>query len=93
MAENQGRHRQNLEQKVVDSNCKAQDRAPIFGFIVVVIVVLGGIYLIHEGKNVEGLVAILGALGGLVSVFFYGKWEQKRDLTAKAQQFMQKPPH
>ncbi len=91
MAENQSRHRQSLEQRVVDSNCKAQARGQIYGFIVVLIAVVGGIFLIYEGKNVEGLASILGAIVGVVSVFFYSKREQKRELIAKAGQFIEKP--
>jgi uncharacterized membrane protein len=34
MAESQLGHRQDLETKVIDSNCKAQQRGPIYGLIV-----------------------------------------------------------
>jgi hypothetical protein len=52
--------------------------------------VLGGIYLIDEGKNSSGLASIVTALIGLVSVFIYGKREQKKELAAKAGQFSDK---
>jgi uncharacterized membrane protein len=91
MAENQSKHRQKLEEKVVDSNCSSQRRGQVYGFIIILIVVVGGMYLIHEGKSVQGLVAILGALTSVLAVFLYGKVEQKKELARKASQFPQKP--
>jgi uncharacterized membrane protein len=85
MAESQHQHRQGLEDHVVHSNVDAQKLGTILGFIVAMTVVLGGMYLVHEGKSVAGLAAIVTALGSLVGVFLYSKREQQKDLAKKTE--------
>jgi uncharacterized membrane protein len=83
MAESQHTHRQGLESHVVHSNVAAQRLGTILGFIVAMTVVVGGMYLVHEGKNAAGLASILTALASLVGVFLYSKYEQQKDLVKK----------
>lgn len=80
MAENQSRHRQDLESKVVTSNCSNERLGMIFGFIVCVLAISVGAYLILHGKNTSGLVAIITAIAGPAGVFIWGKSRQKREL-------------
>jgi uncharacterized membrane protein len=80
MAESQLKHRQGLETKVIDSNCKAQQRGPIYGLIVCLAAIGGGVYLIHSGQSVAGLVSIIGAIGGVTIVFITGKVMQQNQL-------------
>jgi hypothetical protein len=47
--------------------------------------IIGGIWLIHEGKDAAGLASVLTSLGALVGVFLYSKHEQKRDLDRKTE--------
>lgn len=83
MAETQHDHRLAIEKKVVDSNVNSQKLGTIFGFIVSVTAILGGIFLAYVGKETSGLAAIIAALVGLATVFVYGKSEQKKDLGKK----------
>lgn len=85
MAESQHNHRQGLESHVVRSNVSAQTLGTILGFIVAMTVVIGGMYLVHEGKSGEGLAAILTALASLGGVFLYSKREQQKDLAKKTE--------
>jgi uncharacterized membrane protein len=85
MAESQHSHRQELEKHVIHSNVSAQRLGTILGFIVAMTVIIGGVYLVHEGKSGEGLAAILTALAALVGVFVYSKYEQQKDLARKTQ--------
>ena len=85
MAESQHSHRQELEKHVIKSNVSAQKLGTILGFIVSMTVVLGGMFLVHEGKSGEGLAAILTALASLVGVFLYSKREQQKDLAKKTE--------
>lgn len=85
MAESQHTHRQGLEKHVIHSNVAAQRLGTILGFIVAMTVVIGGMYLVHEGKSTAGLAAILTALASLVGVFLYSKREQQRDLSKKTE--------
>ena len=83
MAENQSKHRQSLEQKVVDANCRAQRNGTILGFLICMAAIGSGTFLIDVGKSAEGLVPIIGALGGLVAIFVIGKSQQRKDLEQK----------
>jgi uncharacterized membrane protein len=84
MAESQLRHRQNLETRVIESNCKAQQRGPVYGLIVCLAAIGGGVYLIHSGQQASGLAAIITPLVGIVGVFIYGKISQQRQLASQA---------
>jgi len=48
-------------------------------------VIIGGIWLIHDGKNAAGLASVLSSLAALVGVFLYSKREQKKDLEKKTE--------
>ena len=85
MAESQHAHRLELEKHVIHSNVSAQKLGTILGFVVAMTTVLGGIWLVHEGKSGEGLAAILTALASLVGVFLYSKREQQKDLAKKTE--------
>ena len=85
MAESQHSHRLELEKEVVQSNVSAQKLGTILGFVVAMTTVLGGMWLVHEGKSGEGLAAILTALASLVGVFLYSKREQQKDLAKKTE--------
>jgi uncharacterized membrane protein len=85
MAESQHSHRQELEKSVVLSNIHAQRLGTILGFIVAMAVVLGGMWLIHEGRSIAGLTATLTTLAALVGVFVYSKHEQQKDLAKKSE--------
>ena len=84
MAENQNAHRLALEKTVVTANVAAQKNGVMFGFIIAMTAILGGIYLVATGKPATGLAAILSSLAALVGVFVYGKMAQKKDLSNKA---------
>ena len=92
MAESQLHHRQTLEAQVIDSNCKAQQRGPIYGLTVCMMAIAGGVYLISTGKNASGLAAIISALAGVVVVFVAGKIVQKRELGQKSEALVAPPP-
>ena len=85
MAESQHSHRQELEKHVIKSNVSAQKLGTMLGFIVSMTVILGGMFLVYEGKSGEGLAAILTALASLVGVFLYSKHEQQKDLAKKTE--------
>ena len=84
MAERQSAHRERLEARVVDGNVANQTRGSYFAFIVMLVAILSGFFLIHEGKGAEGLTSIIAAVGGVIGVFFYSKLEQKKEREEKA---------
>jgi uncharacterized membrane protein len=84
MAERQSSHREGLEKSVIDANIASQKRGSIFAFILCLLVILGGFYLIAHGKDGWGFAAILGALASLAGVFIYGKKKEEKELEEKS---------
>jgi Flp pilus assembly protein TadB len=83
MAEAQSLHRQEIEKRVVSSNCRSQDRGPIFGFLLAAGVIAVGGYLVLHGKEVSGIVALVTALTAVVVPFIYGRRQQREELEEK----------
>jgi uncharacterized membrane protein len=84
MAERQSTHRESLEAQVVAGNVAAQARGSHYAFILCLVALIGGFALIFTGRNVSGLVSIIGSLTALASVFVYGKIQQKNERKEKA---------
>lgn len=84
MAERQSAHRERLEARVVDGNVANQTLGSYFAFILALVAIVGGFYLIHEGRSTQGLAAIITSVGGLVGVFFYSKYEQRQERIEKS---------
>ena len=84
MAESQSKHRQELEKRVISANIRAQRFGSVLGFLVCMAAIGSGTFLIYAGKSTEGLVPIIGALGGLVAIFVLGKQRQKKELDNKS---------
>lgn len=71
MAEREEEHRQSLERMMATSEIKSRNRGQFLGFAIAAITLVGGIWLVYEGKDWPGLVAILTPLVGLVGIFVY----------------------
>lgn len=69
----EGSHRRTLEKSALRGQLRAQSRGQFFAFSLALIIVVGGIVLLFQGKNVGGLVAILAPLATLASVFIYNQ--------------------
>lgn len=86
MAEDQEKHRQDIERQVVRSNVFSQKAGLVMGFMVAITAIVGGIWLALVGSSAVGLTAIISALAALVGVFVYGKMRQGRELDEKARE-------
>ena len=84
MAERQSAHRERLETMVVQGNIKSQTLGTIFAFIICVIALTAGFYLVHEGRNVAGFSSIVGAMGGVLGTFIYSRREQRKERVEKS---------
>ena len=80
MAEKQGNHRRNLETKVIAKDSGRASRGQIFAFIISMTIIIGGFVMIWQGKSLEGMSSIIGAITALVGVFIYGKVSKNRNL-------------
>ena len=91
MAERQSAHRESLEARVINGNVASQTRASYFAFIVLLSAILGGIFLLHEGKSIVGLSTIITSVGGVAGIFFYSKREQRKERAEKAANIPRQP--
>jgi uncharacterized membrane protein len=83
MAERQAAHRQEIEKGAVRSNNQREIIGQVFGLIISLTAILGGVYLVMHDKPVAGLVSIISTVIGLAGVFVYGKRLQKKELDQK----------
>ncbi len=90
MAERQSEHREKLEARVVNGNVASQTRGSYFAFILALVAIVGGFYLILKGKDTSGLVAIIGSLASLLGVFILSKREQKSERVEKSTALQQR---
>lgn len=79
MAENQAKHRQDLEKAVIYGNQKKSFLGLVFGFVVGIIGLASGAILIYFGKTTQGLIFGGGTLTALVSVFIYGSNQMRQE--------------
>ena len=83
MAEKQSNHRQTLEKKVVFTDSGNSRLGVWLAFFLATITIIGGGFLIYNDKDIAGLASIITAIGGLVGVFIYGRYQEKKELEKK----------
>lgn len=71
MAEREEDHRHSQEQAMLHSDAQARSRGQWMAFLIALVIIVGGIWLIYKGKQWEGLVAVLTPLATLIGVFIY----------------------
>lgn len=90
MAERQAVHRHTLETAHLTGSLKSERIGQVFGFVLGMVAIVGGIWLIANGKDAQGLTAIITAVGGLTGVFIYGRYSQTKEREKKRQGFSDK---
>jgi len=80
MAEAQSAHRQKIESEVVNGNVYSQKTGLWLGFVLALIVISSGAWLVYNGRIEWGAGFIGVPLIALVSVFVLGKRDQNREL-------------
>ena len=73
MAENENAHRQKEEDKIINAEIINKNRGQIFGFILMLICLIGGFILIAICKNGYGIASIIGSAAVLALAYIYGK--------------------
>lgn len=71
MAEREEDHRHAQEREMLRSDARARTRGQWMAFLLALVIVAGGIWLIDQGKQWEGLVAVLTPLATLIGIFVY----------------------
>jgi uncharacterized membrane protein len=79
MAENQSTHRQRLESRVIWFDGIRSSLGLVFGFVIALAGIVGGVYLILSGNSITGLASLVVPLGVIVGAFIYQKREESED--------------
>ena len=79
MAEDQSRHRQTIEKRVIYSDTRNSLLGLIFALVLGVVVIVCSIYLVVNGKQIAGTIVSGAYLVSLVSVFIYGSNVRKKE--------------
>jgi uncharacterized membrane protein len=85
MAEENSRHRREMERTALDTNRALALRGQWFGFGICLLAIGGGIGLAAIGRDIAGLGSVVSALVGLVTLFIVGRARQEAERREKAQ--------
>lgn len=77
MAERQAQHRQTIESKVINSDTVNSKMGMVFGFVIALISIIGGVYIILQDKIFPGIAIIMAMLVSLVGTFVYGSHQRR----------------
>lgn len=83
MADRQSVHRQDLEKIVVKGNSRQQAFGTVTAFLLSLMVVAAGTFLIYNDKDVTGFWLIVADLAALAGVFVYGRRSQSKERLEK----------
>lgn len=81
--ESQSAHRQEIENKVINSKIADSKRGMIFGFVLALILIIGSFILLWTGKKIEGFSILLGTATGLIATFVYATRSNKKEREKK----------
>lgn len=83
MAEEQAKHRKELERTVIRSRSRDSLLGIISGFLIALVTILSGVYVIVHGYEWSGTILGSAGLVGLVSVFIYGTSSNRKERESK----------
>ena len=81
--ENQSSHRISLEKKVVGRQTFQSLLGQLFGFLIALIILGLGVYLIERGYEIAGITLFGIDMVGLVAIFVIGKKSQRNKLSER----------
>lgn len=81
--ESQSAHRRKVESQIVNSDVFVQVFGAVSALLLGILALGGGLFLVHEGKSVEGFGAFFAGLASLVGVYIYGKKSQASERKEK----------
>jgi uncharacterized membrane protein len=89
MAETQSAHRQSLEKARVHADIHNEKLGQWFAFILALVVFIGGVLLVWQGKNIAGITLLIAEIATLVGLFIYGKESKRRELERRRQELLE----
>ena len=90
LAENQSRHRQEIEKTVIEGDTKRADRGQILGFILALTLIFSGVFLIRDDHDWAGTTIIGTGAASLVGTFVYGSKQRSNERSEKEQLLLSK---
>jgi uncharacterized membrane protein len=84
MAEEQSKHRRELEKKVIETDSRNSFLGVIFAFVLGMTTIITGGIVVIKGYTWPGTVLGSAGLVGLVSTFIYGTRERRKERESKA---------
>src|SRR5438270_668039 len=88
MAEDQSAHRQSLEKAGVHADIGNEKRGQVLAFIIALVLFLGGVTIVWQGKSVAGITLMLAEIATLAGLFIYGKESKTRELERRRQELL-----
>jgi uncharacterized membrane protein len=85
MAEKQSQHRQTLEAKVITSDITKSKMGLWFAFILGLVSLGGGVFLIYIGRTIAGSIFSGVYLVGVMSVFIYGSQQRRKERQVRSE--------
>ncbi|MGH9422273.1 MAG: DUF2335 domain-containing protein [Thermoanaerobaculia bacterium] len=89
MAESQSAHRRSLESARVHADIDNEKRGQVLAFIIALVVFLGSLAIVWQGKSVAGITVMLAELATLAGLFIYGKESKTRQLERRRQELLE----
>ncbi len=89
--ESQAAHRQKIESSVIRSNAFVQIFGAVSALLLGALALGGGLFLVEQGKSLEGFGAFFTSLASLVGVYVYGKKSQVDERRAKQDRLPKRP--
>lgn len=84
LTEAQQNHRMELENKAIDHDIRRTTRGQYFAFILSLVCMLGGMFLLYKGIKITGLALVISPLVALTGSFIYGKKTNKAERIEKS---------
>jgi uncharacterized membrane protein len=79
LAENQAAHRQEIEKKVIEANCRNEETGIKLAFVLTLAAVIIGAFLIWSNKDIAGWITLFGVLGFQGINYYNFKKEEEKD--------------
>jgi uncharacterized membrane protein len=86
LAEEQAKHRRELEKAVIISDIHNERRGMNYAFLLTLVMMLIGGFLVYNGKSVIGFLSIFAPAIFGASSFYYKKRNEKKELAEKEKQ-------
>lgn len=91
MAENEQRHRHDVENNIVQADFQLQRWGLVAGFIVVIGVLVVSGLLTSQDEGLLGFAGVITAVGTVVSIFYYAQGRRQKERASSDEQQDQAP--